>query len=111
MGRPSAPTAGDPTVRGPTPALPRGRPAGLPGARSHRPPPRRERKAPEDEVPASQEGMEGETEVEMEEERGPVQTAMETGEYAGGRSCLFFCLVCRFFLFPLSGESGGKGIG
>ena len=63
-------------MRGPTPALPRGRPAGL----------RRERKAaeapkaPKDEIPAAQEGMEGEAEVEMEEERGPVQTAMETGE-------------------------------
>ena len=50
------------------------------------PPPRREKRAagalktPEDEIPAAHKGMEGEAEVEMEEETGPVQTAMEAGE-------------------------------
>ena len=50
------------------------------------PPPRWERRAaeapktPEDETPAAHGGMEGEAEVEMEEERGPGQAAMEAGE-------------------------------
>ena len=85
MGRPSVPTAGDPCARAEACTAKREARGAAICWRSP-PPPRRERrtaempKNPEEETPAAQEVVEGEREVEMEGERGSVQTAMEIGE-------------------------------
>ena len=80
------------------------------------PPPRRERRAVEaprtfeDEIPAAHEGMEGETGVEMKEEGGPVQTAMEPGSrWLVGPVFSFLFFVCGFFYFFVSEDLGGRG--
>ena len=85
-------------------------------ARGWKPPPplRRERraaeapKAPEDEIPAVQEGMEGEAEVEMEEEKGPVQASMEMGEQAGGGIVFSFVWFADSFSFLCLADLGGR---